>query len=422
MDIFDRIGNEIEQLWRDLNYDEATFPALAADALRRAEIPLQTTVWEVAEWAIGEAELPRQRDLHSRFGEPPVTIYSAPRFHIDVYFWFNGTTSIHQHAFCGAFQVLHGSSIHSWYDFECENKINTFMETGRMSLKLCELLEVGAVQEIQAGKAYIHGLFHLDHPSATIVVRTDRSPLHLPQYNYYKPSLAVDPFFEQETSVKKKQLVSAMVRAKHADADRVIASLLGSSDLQTTFDLLSSLRHLLKGDQLGEIFDLSDRRTRFDACMDAAINRHGAAAEVFRDVFERQEMIDEIINRRQFATDPEHRFFLALLMNVDGREPIFELIRQRFPGKEPIDKVLDWTYDLATTRIAGPDKANVLGLPDFGDVDISVLEQMLLGLHGDDIAAALGGQLGLSDGDMTATITEKEARIRTAGIFHPLFA
>ncbi|MEP6944401.1 MAG: hypothetical protein ABJA02_00670 [Acidobacteriota bacterium] len=422
MDIFNRIGDEIESLWRDRNYDEAAFPALAADALRRADIPSQTNVWDVAEWAIGEMELPRQRDLHARFGDPPVTIYSAPRFHIDVYFWFNGTTSIHQHAFCGAFQVLHGSSIHSWYDFECENKINTFMETGRMSLRLCELLEVGAVQEIQAGKDYIHGLFHLDHPSATIVVRTDLSPLHLPQYNYYKPSLAVDPFFEQETSVKKKQLLSAMVRAKHADADRLIDSLLGRSDLQTTFDILSSLRHLLKGDQLSEIFDLAGRRNRFDACLDAAITRHGAAAEVLRDVFERQELIDEIVIRRQFATDPEHRFFLALLMNVDGREPIFELIRRRFPDKEPIEKVLDWTYDLATTRIAGGEKANVLGIADFGDVDISVLEQMLLGLNGDEIAATLSGQLGPSASGMTAAIAEKEARIRNAGIFRPLFA
>jgi hypothetical protein len=53
-----------------------------------------------------------------------------------------------------------------------------------MSLKVCELLNVGDVQEIQAGRQYIHSLFHLDQPSATIVIRTEKSPLYLPQFAY----------------------------------------------------------------------------------------------------------------------------------------------------------------------------------------------------------------------------------------------
>ena len=93
-------------------------PAIAADALRRADLPSKLTAWDVVEWALKQEELPPQRDLHGNFADPPITIYSGPRFHIDVYFWFEGTTAIHQHAFCGAFQVLLGSSIHSWYEFE----------------------------------------------------------------------------------------------------------------------------------------------------------------------------------------------------------------------------------------------------------------------------------------------------------------
>ncbi len=420
MEIFDRIGQEIEDVWRGENYDEALLPSISADALRRAEIPSKTTVWEMVEWALSERELPRQRDLHANFGDPPVTVFSAPRFHIDVYFWFNGTTSIHQHSFCGAFQVMHGSSIHSWYEFDCEKKVNTFTEIGTMKLKKCELLSVGDVQEILAGKEYIHSLFHLDHPSATIVVRTDRSPLHLPQYNYHKPKLAIDPFFEQETVTKKKQLASALVRAKHPEADRLIAGLIVDSDLQTTFELLSSLRHLVAGDGFGEMFKVSDQGARFRTFLDAATERHGADADVLREVLERQEMIEKLTSKRQFVTDAEHRFFLALLMNVEGREPIFQLVRQRFPDAEPMDKVLDWTFDLANTRLAGTDRSNVLGIEDFGDLDISILEQMLLGRSGSEINDALADQLGSAAEGIAGTIRDKERRIREAGFFRPL--
>ena len=222
MELFQQLGAEIERLWLAQNYNEELLPAIAKDALKRADLPSKLSAWDVVEWSLKQAELPRQRDVHAGFGDPPITIYSGPRFHIDVYFWFDGTTAIHQHGFCGAFQVLMGSSIHSWYEWRRREVVNTFAEIGEMSLKVCEILEAGDVQEIWAGKPYIHSLFHLDQPSATIVVRTDRSPLHLPQFSYFKPSLAIDPFFEQETSIKKGQIASALIRAGRADADSQI--------------------------------------------------------------------------------------------------------------------------------------------------------------------------------------------------------
>src|SRR5262245_23314034 len=176
MELFNQLGERIEDLWRATNYNEERLPEIAADALKRAALPEKLSAWDVVAWSLKQNELPPQRDLPAKFGDPPITLYVAPRFHIDVYFWFEGTTAIHQHGFCGAFQVLLGSSIHSWYQFEQREVINTFTEFGEMRLKVCELLEVGDVQEIWAGRQYIHSLFHLDQPSATIVVRTDKTP------------------------------------------------------------------------------------------------------------------------------------------------------------------------------------------------------------------------------------------------------
>ncbi len=418
MQEFDKIGDEIEAIWRRENYDEALFPSIAAEALKRSSIPQHTDVWKVVEWCIAQAELPRQRDLPGKFGDPPVTVYSGPRFHIDIYFWFEGTTAIHQHGFCGAFQVMHGSSIHSWYEFDSERSINTFAQVGQMKLRSCDLLQVGDVQQILGGKAYIHSLFHLDQPSATIVVRTDRSPLELPQYSYYKPNLAIDPFFEQETVIKKTQLAGALLRAKHTDAERIIGAWLADCDFQTTFNLLTSLRHLLRSNQLDELFRLSEPESRFEHYLKIAEERHGK--DVFRPVFRQQDLLDDILKRRSLITNADLRFFLALLLNVEGRDRIFGLIKQRFPAADPLNKVLDWTYDLANSRIAGSERSNVLGISDFGDIDLFVLEQVLKGLEGEEIAAAFRADFGETAD--TSSLAEKENVIRRAPVFAPLLA
>lgn len=416
MEIFEQLGRDFETRWRDVGYDEAAFPALAAEMLRAADIPSKISAWDVTEWALVTYELPRQRDLRASFADPPITVFSGLRFHIDVYFWFEATTAIHQHSFCGAFQVLQGSSIHSWYEFEREQAINGFTETGRMSLKECGLLEKGDVQEIKGGRAYIHSLFHLERPSATIVIRTDRSPFELPQFNYYKPHLAVDPFLEQDTVIKKLQIAGALLRDGNERADELIVCWLDECDAHTAFTIMREVRGHLQHAGVGAQFGIDNSRERFDNYIAAAESRHGEG--LFRPVFENIDRLDEVMRVRGIVSDPELRFFLALLLNVDGREQIYSLIKSRFASDEPENKVLDWTYKLANTRIAGEDKATALGLADFGDIDIFVLEEILKGRSGSEIA----DEFRKFHGEPTAdhALAEKEERIRNAAIFAPL--
>ena len=419
MELFHKLGVEIEEIWREKNYNEELFPAVAADALKRAELPSMVTVWDVLEWTIKETELPRQRDVPGRFGDPPITIYSGLRFHIDVYFWFQGTTATHQHGFCGAFQVLHGSSIHSWYEFERRVAVNLFCEIGDISLKVCEILERGDVQEIQSGRRYIHSLFHLDQPSATIVVRTDRSPLDLPQFSYHKPSLAIDPFFELDETTKKIQAMSAIVHMNPDNADDLIADYMKTSDLQTTFMILSQLRGLFRSNQLNQMFRPGEAASRFEKFLDVAARQHGSNGEIFRPVFARMDMLDEMLTRRGYVTNPEHRFFMALLLNVDGRERIFSLVKHRFPDADPIEKVLDWIFDLGQTRVLGTDSSNALGIADFGESEMFVLENLLKGKGDKEIEQAFAAENPGQDSQVAPNALSK---IRDSVIFRPLLA
>lgn len=420
MKIFQHLGESIENLWRDLDYNEEVFPALAAEALKKADLPSKVSTWEIVEWTLGQSELPRQKDPRASFAEPPITLFVAPRFYIDAYFWLEGTTSIHQHGFCGAFQVLLGSSIHSWYEFDKRESVNSFLEIGDMRLKICQLLSVGDVQEIFPGRQYVHALFHLDQPSVTIVVRTDKSPLFLPQFSYYKPSLAADPFYEHETTSRKQQTIVALFRSKHPDTDRMIAELLKRSDLHTSFLILGTVRDWLKGDRMDDLFGTSGQIGRFKELLSITRERHGEKGDELARVFERQAMQDEILKRRQVVIDPEHRFFLALLLNVDGKENIFHLISQRFADTDPVEKVLDWTLDLSQTRVVGASAQNALGIEGFDSLDLQLLEYLLRGVDEADMPARLREEETAEE--LVGQLNARLIKLRSAPIFKPLFA
>jgi hypothetical protein len=141
--------------------------------------------------------------------------------------------------------------------------------------------------------------------------------------------------------IKKLQVMSALFVAKRPEADKMAAGLIDGSDLQTTFMILDRVRGLLRSDHLGQMFKLDSPRARFEKILEIARHRHGTQGEIFGPIFERMDLRDEIVNRRSYVTNAEHRFFMALLLNADGRERVFLLIKQRFP-----DAVRAWEQAL----------------------------------------------------------------------------
>jgi len=422
MEIFQKLGLTVEKIWREKNYSEDLFPGIAEQTLNEFDLPNKVSAWNIVNWVLGEDYLPEQRDLSGRFGDPPITLYNSPRFHIDIYFWLDGTTSIHQHSFCGAFQVILGSSIHSHYAFELEEAVNRFTEIGTLNLDDCELLKVGDVRPILAGRSFIHALFHLDQPSATIVVRTHRSPLHLPQFDYRKPFLAIDPFYEDVTTAKKLQTVSLMLRAKHSEADRLIAEWLENADFQTTFTILSSIKNLLQNNYLEQLFNAQSAEDRYEKLFGIARRRHGTLAEKLPDVFEKQQKVSEIVNRRGYITNPEHRFFLALMLNVEGKDRIFCLVRQRFPEHEPLEKILDWVSELSRTKVFGSNVPNALGIDSFNDFDLFVLEDLLKNSSVKEMQInRLRHTQHQNDEESFDNLNKRIEKIRESVILEPLF-
>ena len=377
MKVFNNLGSLIEDLWRAKNYSEAAFPCIAARALEEANLREKVTPWDIARWVLSESQLPRQQDVDGRFGDPPITLYAGPRFHIDVYFWLDGTTDIHQHSFAGAFQVLLGSSIHSSFSFKKKHEINVNFMIGDIVFESAEVLQEGDIRKIFAGREHIHSLFHLDRPSATITIRTYDVATAYPQYSYRRPHLAYNYFFKEVTTAKKLQTVELLLQTQHPEADAMIGDLVADADFQTTFLVLETVFKTMALDQLQKHLKRSPGKDRFEILLEKARSRHGELVNSILPVFEEDQRLKDIISRRTFITSSEHRFFLALLLNISSKAMIFDLIKRRFPEREPIETVLDWVMDLSSMRVWGSDEPNVLGLKDFNDQYLFVLEGLL---------------------------------------------
>jgi hypothetical protein len=96
-------------------------------------------------------------------------------------------------------------------------------------------------------------------------------------------------------------------------------------------------------------------------------------------VFEEVRRQNNIIYRRSQITSNEHRFFLALLLNVSDRGEVLKLVQQRFPEQNPVETILDWIDELASTKVMGSSEPNVLGITDYDDDYMFVFQCLLEG-------------------------------------------
>src|SRR5579885_3224053 len=136
MDGFARLGDEIARAWEARNYDVGAFSGIAESALAESGVQRALALEEVAGWFFETRSLPPQ-ELRP-FGQPPITCYQGRGFFIELLVWIDVPTSIHQHAFSGAFGVLSGSSFHSRYRFERAERICVEMLLGNLTLESAE--------------------------------------------------------------------------------------------------------------------------------------------------------------------------------------------------------------------------------------------------------------------------------------------
>ena len=329
---FGELGRAVLERWKRENFSLLKFPEIARGELEKRPPAKHVNLAALMrDFLLGE-EQPVQTD--SEFGEPELIVYSHPRFYIQLLFWLDGTTAIHQHEFSGAFHVMHGSSIHADYAFEKATPVTPYLRVGQVRVKKIELLETGRTVPIVSGQGNIHSLFHLDSPSVTVVVRTQNDPGTGPQFNYLPPHLAIDPHFSDKLTMRRKQLLDVLEQTGDAGYAELVAEMIVDLDFERGFSILHHcMGYLQQLDQWEPVLRVFQKK-------------HGSLAAGIGATLREEQRRGVIKSFRGSITDPEHRFFLALLMNAPTKPDLLALVKQRFPREAPAGIVMRWVEEL----------------------------------------------------------------------------
>lgn len=328
---FTELGRTVASRWKARNFSLPAFPEIAMAALEKRPPARHVDLPALLQDFLLEDDQPLQS--HSGFGQPELVVYSDPRLYIQILFWLDGTTDIHQHEFSGAFHVLAGSSIHSLFQFEQVQPVSSHLRVGNLRMTETHLLETGSTVPIISGSGYIHSLFHLDLPSATVVVRTQTDPGTGPQFTYLPPHVGLDPIHDDALTMRRKQLLDLIEKTDPESLPEIVRSMISGLDFERGFFILQNC-----------VADL--RRMGFwEPIWSAFRKKHGTLADGIPATLDEIARRDGIAAMRATVVDPDHRFFLALLLNVPTGADILAMVAQRF-GARPTKTVLRWATEL----------------------------------------------------------------------------
>lgn len=320
------------------HFDDDHFINLASLALSEFDCHFS---WQAADFAnfLMTSSVSQQPDLG--FSNLPITVYQHRDFYIELLTWTQGTTTIHQHSFSGAFKVLEGSSIHSRYRFSKDFSVNADLHRGEVSHIESEYLTKGDIRMISPGeKGLIHRLFHLEKPSVTLVVRTHGHESYLPQYRLLEPYFAYN-----DLKYRNDSLTTMLCKLIH------VASTI---DHQQAVDLFHTQVAKLDFPRLLSVFlgvyKFFGNNNELEDFYRAVKRHHGSLADDLLEVSHQHERMTQLLKARNVSKDPDIRFFLALLLNLPNKESIKKLIRERYPKSKPEQLCADWTLRLGAQR------------------------------------------------------------------------
>lgn len=360
---FEKLGRTLLERWREQNFSLEVFPELARIAMDEAPPSENVDLEEMIHEFLTNDDQPLQG--HSGFGQPELVAFNDSRFYIQILFWMEGTTDIHQHEFSGAFHVMQGSSVHSEFDFVGAQSVTPHIRTGELRLKQIELLETGRTVPIISGRECIHSLFHLDTPSLTVVVRTHHDPGTGPQYNYLPPHIAIDPIHADSLTMRRKQLLDVLENLDHPSYALQVNEMIESLDFERGFHTLHHAMDRLQF--LGE----------WESVLAIFQEKHGNLAKGVPATLAENLRRETISQMRYHIDNPEHRFFLALLMNVQNSKDIQALITERYPDQSPNETILRWAEELIEPTDFGLTLLDA-AFPETIEVDIDTQFDLLI--------------------------------------------
>lgn len=376
--VLERIGEDIERRWAARNHRHQHFHDIAAECLEAASFHRQFDEDEIIRWVNRTRSLPQQLDPSSNFGQPPLTVWRTDRFVVDLYFWVDTETSIHDHSFSGAFTNLTGESLNCIYQFEQTLAADEGVRLGSLLLDRAELVKPGDVCAIVSGSKFIHRVWHLDCPTITLVARTVTRQRGLWQYSYYPEGFSVR--YRRKAPIefqRRRELLGYLFRRDHPRRVELAEEVLSRARGYRLFTLLGDLLAYMKDDQM----ELDRLLARLPARCHDWLN---PALAVMRA----DDPLKGVYWRRLRRT--EHRLLIALLNTYKESSSIVEwLARHGYEG-DAHARLTNWLSEMDA------DKALRLQL---GSARTEIIAHLLHGLSDADALRELRRTYSITDSE-----------------------
>jgi len=330
----EKLAEAVESRYQATGRRRSRFPEVASKCLEEAGLHDRLRLADVLAW-VARADIGRQFDLADAFGDPPLTLWHNKEFRIEVYLWLETQTTIHDHRFSGAFQVLQGRTLHSSFAWDVAETVAERLTVGEVTRTHTELLQQGGVRPIYGGPKMIHQALHLSTPTITLIVRTHLEYELLYQWRYWRPSLATvttDPDHLLAKRLAVLRFLATAGEGKERVAD-YMADLLKSDDPYHLF-------HAIK--EHWTLFHDTERR---DEHLEAISRTHGAWANQLKAVFEDSEIKGNV--RWDSIEDESQRFMAGMLTTCPDPAVIERLVGEFAPGRSPDEATADWMKALA---------------------------------------------------------------------------
>ena len=237
------IGHEIESLLES----DSDFSKVAFNYLKNSKLSYSLEELEefMMRWSLNNTILPDQVNVYNGFGQPPLTLFNNGSFVVDLYFWQTLDTSLHSHSFSGAFQVLHGKSLHEVYKVTKIEEYFPDIFKSDLNLEVEETLHVGDVREIRRGLDFSHRVLHEINPTVTLCIRTvnDKTP----QWHHFDNGLSIQKVSPEASDIKRLSILDYIYTQDENRAGSYVTSLLNSFSPSLTMNLYEQLSY----DQMG---------------------------------------------------------------------------------------------------------------------------------------------------------------------------
>ncbi len=404
MEFFRKLGDDLMARWRAKGCREEAFPELAAATLREHDAPSHVRPADLLGWVLTANTLPRQEPSDIDLA---LTVYWCERFAIYALFWVDGTTLIHDHDAWGAFQVLAGSSLHTTFTFTQAERVTSCIVLGDVKLRKLETLRQGDVREVAVGRDFIHSLFHLDRPSVTIAIFSKSPPYYRALHGYLTSGFAWAARFKEQQLDQQLGALTLIEQTEPASYEATVARYVAQADAMYTFQALMHAHRRLDDEPFGRV-------------LEAARPNHPALIGVWGEGFREMRRQTNIKLRRTSVRGADHRYFLALVLNVPRRRDILRLVHERVPHRDPVETIVGWVRELVATPMEGALGPTALG-PSLDEAGLSVLGALLRGHEGRGVIDVLKKEFEADEIDaQTGEILDLVEAFRESLFFRPL--